>query len=268
MNGHAYTPVIVIFSQLFGWGCSHEAEEGRPISTDKEVSFNHDHPKLIHVLSKISDGRGGVDYSWLQKHPDELNGYLRLTGSVPRTQYQGWTKPERMAFLVNSYNASTLKLMADHYPVSSIKDIGGITSVWDLKVVSLFGQKITLSHLEHEMIRKEFRSPSVHFALVCGSKGCPALRKEPYTPKSLEEQFNQQAKSFLGDQEKNRVDLKKRTVYLSPIFKWYKKDFGKSDEEILKYVADHFSEAEKNAIKSGGFTISYTEYDWGVNSAN
>jgi len=64
------------------------------------------------------------------------------------------------------------------------------------------------------------------------------------------------------------VDLEKKTVCLSPVFKWHKKDFGKIDEEILKYVADHFSEAEKNAIKSGGFTISYTQYDWGVNSAN
>ena len=64
------------------------------------------------------------------------------------------------------------------------------------------------------------------------------------------------------------MDLKKKTVYLSPIFKWYKKDFGKSDGEVLEYVADHFPEAEKNVIKSGGFTISYTEYDWGVNSAN
>ena len=134
--------------------------------------------------------------------------------------------------------------------------------------MSLFGQKITLSHLEHEMIRKEFQSPLVHFALVCGSNSCPVLRKEPYTAKNLEEQFAQQAKSFLGDQDKNWVDLKKKTVYLSPIFKWHKKDFGKSDEEILKYVADHFSEAEKNAIKSGGFRIRYTEYDWSVNSAN
>jgi hypothetical protein len=179
-----------------------------------------------------------------------------------------WTKPERMAFLLNVYNAATMKLVSENYPVCSIKDIGGLRSVWDLKVVNLFGEKISLDHLEHEMIRKEFQSPSVHFALVCGSKGCPALRKEPYTSKSLEEQFNQQAKSFLGDQEKNRVDLEKKTVYLSLIFKWYKKDFGKSDMEILEYVADHFPEDEKSAIKGGGFTITYTEYDWGVNSAN
>ena len=265
MKDRAFIGVIVL---LLGLGCEHEAESELPIPADKMVKFSHTHTKLAKILTQVSDGLGGVDYQWLQKNPDELKDYLKLTGSVPRSQYDMWTKPERMAFLLNVYNAATMKLVSDHYPVSSIKDIGGIRSVWDLKVVSLFGQKITLSHLEHEMIRKEFQSPSVHFALVCGSNGCPALRKEPYTAKNIEEQFTQQAKSFLGDRDKNRVDLKKKTVYLSPIFKWHKKDFGKSDMEILEYVADHFSEAEKNAIEGGGFTIGYTEYDWGVNSAN
>ena len=265
MKDRAFIGVIVL---LLGLGCEHEAESELPIPADKIVKFNHGHTKLAEILSHVSDGLGGVDYQRLQKNPDELKYYLKLTASVPLSQYDMWTKPERMAFLLNVYNAATMKLVSDYYPVSSIKDIGGIRSVWDLKVVSLFGQKITLSHLEHEMIRKEFQSPSVHFALVCGSKGCPALRKEPYTPKNLKEQFIQQAKSFLGGQDKNRVDLEKKTVYLSPIFKWYKKDFGKSDMEILEYVADHFLGAEKSAIKGGGFTISYTEYDWGVNSAN
>jgi hypothetical protein len=259
---------IGVIALLLVLGCEHEAERGSPIPADKTVNFSHAHTKLAEILTHVSDGLGGVDYQRLQNNPDELKDYLKLTGSVPRSQYDTWSKPERMAFLLNVYNAATMKLGSGHYPVSSIKNIGGTRSVWDLKVVSLFGQKITLGHLEHEMIRKEFQSPSVHFALVCGSKGCPALRKEPYTSKNLEEQFAQQVKSFLGDQDKNRVDLEKKTVYLSPISKWYKKDFGKSDMEILEYVADHFSEAEKSAIKGGGFTIGYTEYDWGVNSAN
>ena len=265
MKDRAFIGVIALLLVL---GCEHEAERGSPIPADKTVNFSHAHTKLAEILTHVSDGLGGVDYQRLQNNPDELKDYLKLAGSVPRSQYDTWSKPERMAFLLNVYNAATMKLVSGHYPVSSIKNIGGTRSVWDLKVVSLFGQKITLGHLEHEMIRKEFQSSSVHFALVCGSKGCPALRKEPYTSKNLEEQFSHQVKSFLGDQDKNRVDLEKKTVYLSPIFKWYKKDFGKSDMEILEYVADHFSETEKSAIKGGGFTISYTEYDWGVNSAN
>ena len=268
MNGQAHILVFVVFSQLFGCGCSHEAEKDQPIVADKEVNFSHDHPKLAQVLARVSDGYGGVDYPWLQENPDGLNDYLNLAGRVSRGQYQGWSRSERMAFLLNIYNAATLRLMAEHYPIVSIKNIGGIPSVWDLKVVSLFGGKISLGYLEHQLIRKEFQSPSVHFTLVCGSKGCPILRQEPYNAQNLEKQFTQQARSFLNDQVKNRVDLEKKTVYLSPVFKWYKEDFGKSDAELLDFVAIHFPEAEKSAIKRGGFRIIYTKYDWNVNSAN
>ena len=103
---------------------------------------------------------------------------------------------------VNVYNASTLKLMADNYPVKSIKDIGGVRRVWNLKIVRLFGEKYSLDHLENIMIRKQFKSPSVHFALVCGSRGCPPLRKEPYTAGKLEDQFGNQAQIFLRDRKK------------------------------------------------------------------
>ena len=116
--------------------------------------------------------------------------------------------------------------MADHYPVTSIKMIGGVRNVWNLKVVRLFGEKWTLNDVEHGMIRKMFQSPSIHFALVCGAKDAQ-LRKEPYTATRLEEQFAEQARLFLRDEEKNFVDLRKQELHLSPIFKWYGEDFGK-----------------------------------------
>ena len=260
--------IICILCPMLQWGCSYEAEKGRAIAADKKIAFSHDHPKLAQVLSKVSDGKGGVKYTWLQKHPEDLDDYLTLAGSVPRKQFLEWSKPEQMAFLLNVYNATTLKLIVDHYPVSSIKDIGGIGSVWNLKVVSLFGEKISLSYLENQLLRKQFQAPSVHFALVCDSKGCPVLRGNPYNAQNLEDQFSDQAKNFLGDKSKNRVDLGEGTVYLSPIFKWYKEDFGKSDTDILEFVAGHFNQTEKSAIKSGGFKIRYTDFDWEVNDSN
>ncbi len=263
-----YIFLICILSPLSQWGCSHEAEKGQAILADKKVAFSHDHPKLAQVLSKVNDGKGGVKYTWLQKHPEDLDEYLALAGSVPREQFLEWSKHEQMAFLLNIYNAATLKLIVDHYPVSSIRDIRAIGSVWSLKAVSLFGEKISLSYLENQLLRKEFQTPSVHFALVCGSRGCPVLRGNPYNAQYLEDQFFDQTKSFLGDKSKNRVDLGKRIVYLSPIFKWYKEDFGESDADILDFVASHFNQAEKSAIKSGEFKIRYTDFDWGINGSN
>ena len=263
-----YIFVIGILCPLLQWGCSHEAEKGRAIVADQKVAFSHDHPKLAKVLSKVSDGRGGVNYPWLQKHPKDLNDYLTLAASVPRRQFLEWSKPEQMAFLLNVYNAATIKLIVEHYPVSSIRDIRTIGSVWNLKVVSLFGGKISLSYLENQLLRKEFQASSVHFALVCGSKGCPVLRGNPYNAQNLEDQFLDQTKSFLGDRSKNRVDLEKRIVYLSPIFQWYKEDFGESDAGILDFVATHFNQTENSAIKSGEFKIRYTDFDWQINGSN
>ena len=99
------------------------------------------------------------------------------------------------------------------------------------------------------MIRKMFQSPSVHFALVCGAKGCPVLRKEPYTAARLEEQFAEQARAFLGDEDKNFVELTEKELHLSPIFKWYGEDFGKDDAAIIQFVADFFPPETAEALR-------------------
>ena len=107
-----------------------------------------------------------------------------------------------MAFLLNVYNAATLKLMADHYPVTSVKMIGGVRSVWNLKVVRLFGEKWTLNDVEHGMaeIRKAWAPISLEhfiFALVCGAKGCPVLREGPTRRRRLENEFAEQAEAIV-----------------------------------------------------------------------
>ena len=117
-----------------------------------------------------------VDYGLLKKDPAELEAYLNLAATVPHSQFDGWKRPRRMAFLLNVYNASTLKLLAEE-PVDSIKDIGGVRSVWKLKTVRLFGKKFSLHDVEHTMIRGQFDSPAVHFALVCGSRSCRCCRR-------------------------------------------------------------------------------------------
>lgn len=247
--------------------CAHESENAPSVLATKAIEFDHAHPGLAKVLTKVSDGFGRVDYEAIKDHPTNLEDYLKLVARVPRKQFDGWSKPRRMAFLLNVYNATTLKLMADNFPVETIKEIGGFRRVWDLKVVRLFGGKISLGHLEHELIRKQFQSPSVHFALVCGSRGCPPLRKEPYTAPKLEAQFAEQAKRFLRDKKKNHLDVDKKTLYLSPVFYWFREDFGKSDAEVIALAAEHLGEAEQEALKQGGFSIKYTEFDWGANAA-
>jgi hypothetical protein len=257
--------LIIVFVVIVG--CSYESEKGAAVTTPKPVVFDHQHLGLAKVLTKVSDRFGMVDYGLLKNDPAELEAYLNLVATVPHSQFDGWTRPRRMAFLLNVYNATTLKLLAGHHPVVSIKEIGGLRSVWHLKVARLFGEKISLKFLEDELIRKQFKSPAVHFALVCGSRGCPLLRSEPYTADKLEVQFTEQAREFLHDPIKNYVDLESKTVFLSPIFSWFEDDFGKTDAEVIALVARHFKAFESEALTKGGFTIKYTQFDWRVNQS-
>ena len=248
-------------------GCRHASERETLVSATRVVEFDHKHPGLGKVLEGVSDGFGMVKYEELDVVRPDLEAYLNLTASVPRTQFDGWERAKRMAFLINIYNATTLKLLADYYPVKSIKDIGDLRRVWDLEVVRLFGEKFSLGHLEHEMIRKQFTSPSIHFALVCGSRGCPPLRKEPYTADKLETQFSDQAQAFLRDRKKNYIDLKSKTLFLSEIFMWFRDDFGKNDTQIIALVAEYFETTEQQFLMEGEFKIHYTKFDWRVNQS-
>ena len=266
-NSIMIIPCVLVIAASIKIGCRHEAERETAVPVAKSVDFHHQHPGLGKVLGKVSDGFGMVDYEALKKDQSALETYLNLTASVPPAQFGGWTRPQRMAFLINVYNASTLKLMADNFPLKSIKDIGGVRRVWNLKVVRLFGKKYTLGHLENVLIRKQFKSPLVHFALVCGSRSCPPLRKEPYTAEKLEDQFADQAQAFLRDSKKNYVDLDSKTIFLSPVFSWFREDFGKTDAEIIALVIEHFEATEQEALLKGGFKIDYTKFDWSVNQS-
>ncbi len=257
--------LLCVICVLAFFGCSHEANKVlRASAPPQPVEYDHNHTALHRVLGEVVDF-GLVDYDQLLRHRNEVEGYLVDSARVPRSQFDQWKKAERMAFLLNIYNATTLKLLADHYPLKSIKDISTFPSVWKLKVVRLFGDKYSLDDLEHGMIRKQFRSPQIHFALVCGARSCPPLRKEPYTAPRLEIQFGEQAKAFLRDTEKNRVDLDAKIVHLSPLFKWYAEDFGQAEEDLLRFIAPHLSAEDRLSLEGGGFRIEYTDYDWTLN---
>ena len=132
-------------------------------------------------------------------------------------------------------------------------------------MVQLFGQTLTLNTVEHGILRKDYVEPRIHFALVCAAKGCPPLRNESYVATRLDEQLNDQARQFLANAQKNRVDMESQTVYLSPIFKWYGVDFEKKSGGVLQFLKPYWPEQERTELEKGDFKIRYTDYDWSLN---
>ena len=218
----------------------------------------------IDILAKVLKKHvkeGLVDYSGLKSSPGQLNEFLDKTSSVTRQSFNRWDKNKQLAFLINLYNASTLALVQENYPVKSIKDIAGSAGgPWEQPVVNLFGENITLNSLESEVIRKNYQEPRVHFALVCAALGCPVLINKPYEPQILDEQLELQTQAFLGDITKNSIDVNKELIMLSPIFSWYKEDFIAVSGSVIGFVNPYFGNQANT-----GFAIEYTEYDWTLN---
>lgn len=228
--------------------------------------FDQTHATFDSVLNTYVEN-GQVDYVGLKSNRRELDRYLSSLAAVDERQFKTWPKTDRLAFLSNLYNAATLQLIIDHYPVKSIKDIGSFfKDAWKQPVVKLFGKTITLNNLEHDIIRKQFDEPRVHVVLVCAAKGCPPLRSEAYVGARLEEQMAEQMRTFLANSTKNRVSPASGKVYLSRIFKWYGKDFKKNGNTLLGSLAPYWPSKAAGRLKSRRkWGIAYTDYDWSLN---
>ncbi len=239
------------------------------------LGFDHSHSTFDKVLKEavlVIGPKSQVRYGLIQKKPGLLDQYLGEVQSVTQSQYQQWSEHQKIAFLINAYNALTIKLILSKYPdLKSIKDLGGFFSgPWKIKFFTLFGEKQHLDYIEHEMLRKQFKEPRIHFALVCASIGCPALRDEVYIANRLNDQLNKAAKLFIRDTDRNRYNSKSDSLEISSIFKWFKGDFIKTHGSVEKFISRWITNDKElqNRIQNKEIDIDYLSYDWNINAAD
>ena len=222
---------------------------------EKEITF--DHSLYGEVLEKyVEDGM--VDYKGLKNDRSLLHRYLARVAALDPEVLNSMPDNEKLAFYFNTYNALTLKVIIEHYPVRSIRDI---PDVWDKMQFTVARKKTTLDHIEHGILRKQFKEPLIHFALVCASKSCATLRGEPYTGEDLYRVLEQQAYRFMNDESRNRLDKERNTLYLSSYFKWFKEDFG----DVIAFVSKYLPEDDARFIQGRKVRIRYFKYDWSLN---
>lgn len=230
------------------------------------------HSEYSTILKKYVV-KGKVNYKEL-KEDSALNDYLdKMKNINPDTISD---RQNQLAFWINIYNAYTLKIINDNYPLKSINDLhsGGLiigtifsTTIWDDDFVIVNNKRLTLNEIEHDIIRPIYKDPRAHFALVCASVSCPPLRPEAYEGSKLDKQLNDQAKIFLNDTSKNYFDVDNKKAYISKIFDWFNDDFGNNDEEILIFIAKFIDPAIAAEIKiiPSQWDIKHLKYDWGLN---
>lgn len=231
------------------------------------LALDSGHVGLQRVLDAHLHG-GRVDYAALHADPAPLDAYVRSLATVDVDRLAA---ADRIAFWINAYNALTIDVVADEWPVASIRDLDG-GRVWDTRRFPVAGRSVTLNDIEHRVLRP-LGDARVHAALNCASVGCPALAPQVYTGTALDAQLDAASRRFVAD-----ATLAGGVLTVNRIFDWYGEDWlpawgtarfdipgldGKA-EAVANFVAAYAPE-KAGAIRAGGYAVRYAEYDWGVN---
>jgi hypothetical protein len=224
------------------------------------------------LLARVVTPDGKVDYGRLAEERALLDRFVAALGAAsPDADPARFPAEEdRLAYWLNAYNAFTLQAILDEYP---------ITSVWKTRDGQFFqrrrhvagGRKVSLDDIEHEILRRRFAEPRIHFAINCGSNGCPPMRPDAYRGPGLRETLREATERFLAAEWNCRIDHQVRRVAISRIFKMYAGDFageaGSSEEYrrgVLRFVAGHTGVAFE---RIADYEVIYNVYDWGLNDA-
>ncbi len=230
-----------------------------------------------HVAWNAAGVASSVNYKGFVADRAAFTKVLEEFSALTKAQYEGLKKEEKLAFLINAYNAYTIELILTKYPdLKSIRDLGSLVQKpWSKKFFKLLGEERTLDNVEHDMIRAPgaFDEPRIHMAVVCASIGCPALRPEAFTAAKMDMLLDDSVKRFLRDRSRNRVNTSSNKLEVSKIFDWYKSDFEKgykgvsSREVFFARYAESLSDdpGVRQQIKDGKLGIGHLEYDWSLN---
>jgi len=224
------------------------------------------------LLADIVTPEGKVDYARLAERRDLLERVVAELGAAsPESDPARFPSEEdRLAYWLNAYNAFTLHAIIAEYP---------ITSVWKTRDGQFFqrrrhvagGRAVSLDDIEHEILRGQFAEPRIHFAINCGSNGCPPMRPAAYEGARPRATVPAPAEQFLAGEWNLRIDHGARRIFISRIFKMYAEDFageaGTTEEYrrgVLRFVARHTGIAFE---RIADYEVVYNVYDWGLNDA-
>ena len=241
---------------LFGRGLTHA------IAAEGDAAYAS---LLKNAVKPDGSGFNRVNYSALVASKADLD---RVVSAYQTVSAKALNADDAKAFWINLYNATTLKVIVDRYPVKSIKDIklggGGLfgSGPWSAKLVKVDGRALSLDDIEHKILRKTYKDPFIHYALNCASYSCPNLATIPYTGTNASELMREGAKAYIG--HPRGIDVKDGAITASKIYSWYAGDFGGKGK-----LKDHWknqASAEKSDMIEAAEIMSYA-YDWSLNNA-
>lgn len=209
-----------------------------------------------NLLKQNISSEGVVNYKGIIKDKVSLANYISyLEKTSPEAS---WSDNKVKAFWINAYNAYTIQLIVENYPLKSILNIKKEgKDAWHQKFAVVGGESYTLNDIEHEILRKQFSDPRIHVGVNCASYSCPPIANFAFSEHNIEIELERLMKKFVNDPTRNVVTAKKLT--LSKIFEWYKDDFTKNGT-LVSYI-DNYTDTELSKKTK----VKYMEYNWNLN---
>ena len=229
-----------------------------------------DHSKWAKILDRYlvvgQDGLNRFQYGAVSEGDKQgLKSYLADLQDLDVTALN---RDEQFSYWMNLYNALTIDVVLDHYPVTSIRNISlsGFFSIgpWKASLVTVDGQDLSLDDIEHGILRGLWKDPRIHYGVNCASVGCPNLQPQPFTGKTVDDQLTQAAIAYVNDPRGVRVN--ENRVRVSSIYSWFKEDFGNSDQGVLDHLKTYADENLKADLSTFSRINGY-DYDWSLNDA-
>jgi len=217
------------------------------------------------ILSKYISERDGINFfAYGKVTPADHAALKSYIASLEAQGADGLNEAEIKAYWFNVYNAKTIDVILESYPLKSIRSLGSFNrGPWDKKLLNVKGKgEMSLNDVEHGTLREMYKEPRIHYAVNCASYGCPNLKATIWTAEKLEADLEAAAVAYVNHPRGVRVEGDK--VIASSIFDWYKGDFGTSDENLL----NHFRKYAKDDLAAqlaGKTKISKFEYNWDLN---
>ena len=256
-SGHAGPP-----AELWHRWLAHDPDSTARIDHGEWDAF------LVRYLRIGEDGVHRVAYGEVTPADRaRLDRYIGHLAGLPISEY---SRPEQMAYWINLYNALVVRLVVDHYPIASIRDVGGPPGApgagpWRQELVEVEGVALSLYDIAHRILRPIWRDPRVHYALSCGAVGCPNLQPEPFQADQLERQLSEAAMTYVNHSRCIRIEGEQ--LGLSSLYRWYRDDFGGTDRDVINHLMAY---AEPGlAMKLQKFDrVSDDGFNWRLNDAS
>ena len=273
-----FVAVIMIAAVLFVGNADARSAKLKPISfweTSDEISVKQvDHSAWQDILTAYlrthSSDINKFDYAALKANAKDTSKLVKYLNYLQKLDPRTYSRAEQKAYWINLYNALTVKLVVDAFPVDSIRDIcrnrapgSECSGPWNEVHAKVAGQDLTLDNIENDILRPIWKDNLIHYGLSCASYGCPDLYGTAFTAKNTETLLDTGARKYVNNSR--GVDfMEDDFIIISSIYDWYVEDFGNNKQGVIKHLARYADEKLAERLKSFNGAVDY-EYDWRLN---